>query len=237
MNYQENSHKRERKFSNAFYIIITICILILGGVAWFALSNIGKEENPKEYPDNSSSYIESVPDISVPDMSVPDMSMPSVETTPTTESETEIPYESPPVGTNKKDAVSFKMAVDGEIVKDFSDTTLIFSKTFGDMRLHFGTDIACADGTSVSACSDGEVLSVEKDGNLGNVVIVKHGDYTVKYASLKDIKVKVGDKVKMGDILGKTETIPFECEDTPHLHIEAYKDNKPISILKAFGVE
>ena len=240
MNYQEHSHEPKRKFSNAFYIIIGCCIVILGIAAWFALSRISNNEPNAEYPNNNSSYIESEPEISVPDMSVPEMLTPNDQATPTTENEETVPYKAPapaPVDGNKNDAVSFKMAVDGEIIKDFNDKALIFSKTFGDMRLHLGIDISCDNNTAVSAVADGTVLSVDADPSLGNVVVVKHGDYTVKYASLKDIKVKSGDEIKIGDILGKTDTIPFECEDTPHLHLEAYKDNKPVSVLKAFNVE
>lgn len=226
MNYTENN-KKSKKFSNYFYIIIGCCILILGGAAWFALSNIGETKPKSEYPNNNSSYIESVPQLSVPE----------APTELTTESEDDIPYEAPPVDSPKNTAVSFKMAVEGDIIKDFSDKSLVFSKTFGDMRLHLGTDIACPLGTAVSAVMDGTVQSVEKDTSLGNVIIINHGDYTVKYAALDSVKVKSGDTVQMGDILGTTATVVSECEDAPHLHLEAYKDNKPISILKAFEIE
>lgn len=226
MNYTENN-KKSKKSSNYFYIIIGCCILILGGAAWFALSNIGENAPKSEYPNNNSSYIDSVPELSVPESPIE----------PTTESESEVPYEAPAVDSPKSNAVSFKMAVEGDVVKDFSDKALVFSKTFGDMRLHLGTDIACPLGTAVSAVMDGSVQSVEQDVNLGNVIIINHGDYTVKYAALDTVKVKAGDTVQMGDILGTTGTVVSECEDAPHLHLEAYKDNKPVSILKAFEIE
>lgn len=228
MNYQEHSHKKPQKFSNAFYIIIGCCIVVLGGAAWFALSNLSKPETKKEYPDNHSSYyIESLPEISPPEDPAE----------PTAESETEIPFEAPPVQNEAPKVPAFTMPVEGEIIKPFSDKTLIFSKTYGDMRLHNGVDIGCKVGTQVGAATDGTVLSVEKDGNLGNIVVINHFGITVKYASLEEIKVKAGDGVKMGDIIGVVGTVPSECEDAPHLHLEALKDNKPFSPLAAIGLE
>ena len=106
------------------------------------------------------------------------------------------------------------------------------------MRIHTGLDIACADGTAVSACSDGKVLSVEDTAFLGTVVTVDHGSgITAKYAALKDIKVKAGDKVAAGDIIGATASIPCECADQSHLHFEIYKDGHITEPLKALGMK
>ena len=95
------------------------------------------------------------------------------------------------------------------------------------MRIHTGLDIACA-----------KVLSVEDTAFLGTVVTVDHGSgITAKYAALKDIKVKAGDKVAAGDIIGATASIPGECADQSHLHFEIYKDGHITEPLKALGMK
>ena len=130
------------------------------------------------------------------------------------------------------------MPVVGEIIKNHSDTELQYSATYGDMRLHTGIDIACKNGTFVSSCAAGTVTDIIEDSVLGNCVVIDHGNsITVKYASLEDIKVKKGDKVNIGDIIGSVGTIPSECSDETHLHIEVTKDGKPADPLKTFGLE
>ena len=73
---------------------------------------------------------------------------------------------------------------------------------------------------------------------LGRSVVIEHvGGLTIKYSALEDISVKSGDSVKLGDIIGVVATIPSECNDENHLHIEALKDGKPVSPLEALGIK
>jgi len=86
------------------------------------------------------------------------------------------------------------------------------SGQFGNQRIfngvpkspHTGEDIAAAEGTKVKAAADGKVLLA--GGNYfysGNMVIVDHGDgLQTIYAHLKEAKVKKGDEVKQGDVIG-----------------------------------
>ena len=147
-------------------------------------------------------------------------------------SEAEAPAES------NNTAVVFSMPLQGEIIKSHSEKELQYSATFGDMRIHTGLDIACEVGTSVSAAGDGKVLSVEESSTLGTVVTVEHsGGITTMYASLKDVKVKAGDKVSAGDIIGAVGTVPSECADQSHLHFEAEKNGHSADPLDVLGLE
>jgi len=82
---------------------------------------------------------------------------------------------------------------------------------------HGGIDIVGTTRTNslldyITAHSDGEVIKVTKNiigfvsgGSYGNYVIIKHDKkYLTLYAhmSYNSIKVRVGDKVKQGDIIG-----------------------------------
>ncbi|MBE6780847.1 MAG: M23 family metallopeptidase [Ruminococcaceae bacterium] len=233
MTYEPYSQKKKGNY--VFYIIIIIALLLIAVVAWIGLSNMSDpaadpdtsmnetpnldDDNSQEYESNDSSYNDnSIP--SKPDDIISEV-MPS---TPTDDTVKDEPY-----------TKSYTMPINGEILKDFSADTLQFSQTFGDMRLHAAVDIACKEGTFISALTDGKVLSVEESAALGNVITIDHGDgLIVKYACVKDSKVKAGATVKSGDLIGKVGTIPNESSDQPHLHIEATKTNKPISILDFF---
>ncbi len=235
MKYSEYTSKPKFKGSAAFYIIIACCLLALGGASWFAASSISRRNNDS----SSLSQISEPPQSSAPESipvpsgtvsedvgkSVSDEPYSSVEST---ESKTE----------SKPQKKVFTMPVQGDIIKKYSDKELLFSATYGDMRIHTGIDIACADGTAVSACGDGKVLSAEETAFFGAVVTIDHGDgITTKYAALKDIKVKAGDKVTAGDIIGSVTSIPGECADQSHLHLEAYKDGHVTEPLKVLGLK
>ena len=216
-------------------IIIIVALIIIAAVAWIGLSNMKdnntadpdtsmnenskpNDNNSQEYNSNDSSYNDSIPEN--PKDFVSDI-MPS---TPTDDTVSNEPYQK-----------SYTMPVNGDVLKDFSTDTLQFSQTFGDMRLHPAVDIACKEGTFISALTDGKVLSIEESITLGNVITIDHGDgIIVKYACVKDAKVKNGDKVKGGDLIGKVGTVPNESSYQSHLHLEATKNGKPISILDFF---
>ncbi len=236
MKYSEYTSKPKFKGSAAFYIIIACCLLALGGASWFAASSISRRNNDSS---STPSQISEPPQSSIPD-SQPEPSSTVSENVGKNVSDE--PYSSAESTASKTESKPqkkvFTMPVQGDIIKKYSDKELQFSATYGDMRIHTGLDIACADGTSVSACGDGKVLSVEETAFLGNVVTIDHGDgITTKYAALKDIKVKAGAKVTAGDIIGAVTSVPGECADQSHLHLEVYKDGHVTEPLKALGLK
>ena len=46
--------------------------------------------------------------------------------------------------------------------------------------------------------------------------------------------VKKGDKVSSTTLIGSLDTVPSECLDPAHLHLEFLKDGKPVSASKLF---
>ncbi len=237
MKYEEDHISRnDDKKSTGLIIAIAIAIIIVALAAWFALSRLNSggmgdmvsdikselssvyddtksdiksefnsltSDIKSEYNDLTSSYTSDITSITS-----------SGSTMPTGDNVSSVPYEK-----------TFTLPCEGKILKAFSDKELVYSKTFGDMRLHSGVDIACKKGTSVSACGDGKIIGIDESSQYGTVVSLElEGGITAKYASLKDLKIKLGDKVKSGDILGVTTTVPAECNDEEHLHFEIYKD-------------
>jgi murein DD-endopeptidase MepM/ murein hydrolase activator NlpD len=91
-----------------------------------------------------------------------------------------------------KDDGKFSWPVKGTVVKKFS--------TKND-----GINIAVAEGTNVRATRPGEVVYAGNElKGYGNLVLLKHSDgYLTAYAHMKEIKVKKGDKLGKGSILGE----------------------------------
>ncbi|WP_430790233.1 peptidoglycan DD-metalloendopeptidase family protein [Virgibacillus flavescens] len=94
-----------------------------------------------------------------------------------------------------------------------------------------GIDIAASGETfDVTAALSGTVKEVKEDPLLGNVVTLSHEDSVLTYyASLGEVKVKVGEDVKQGDAVGTAGQNLFGKEDGVHVHFEIRKDGKPVN--------
>lgn len=134
-------------------------------------------------------------------------------------------------------AAFFVRPIVGETLKDFSDTELQYSMTYGDFRLHKALDISAAAGTPVVACGNGKVTDVYTDPLMGTVVEIDHGNnITVKYCGLNGApSVKKGDSVDSSTVIGAVDVIPCESVEQRHIHIEFYLDGKAVSPSKYFN--
>ncbi|WP_366523559.1 peptidoglycan DD-metalloendopeptidase family protein [uncultured Kordia sp.] len=77
-------------------------------------------------------------------------------------------------------------------------------KLYGNrIRAHKGTDFAAPQGTPIISTANGVVIESARRGGNGNYVKVKHNStYTTQYLHMKKRKVKVGEFVKQGDVIG-----------------------------------
>lgn len=99
---------------------------------------------------------------------------------------------------------------------------------FSGWELHKGVDITAPRGTAVLATAPGDVVSAGSKSGYGNVVIIQHGDtYTTLYAHLNTIRVRAGDQVKRGDIIGTVGTTGTSTG--PHLHYEIHVNEIPVN--------
>ncbi|MCL6590623.1 MAG: M23 family metallopeptidase [Firmicutes bacterium] len=83
---------------------------------------------------------------------------------------------------------------------------------------HSGLDIAAPSGTPVAAINDGQVVLAQKLYLTGLTVVVYHGlDLFSTYGHLSAFKVKEGDFVSKGDIIGLVGATGLATG--PHLHL------------------
>lgn len=70
-------------------------------------------------------------------------------------------------------------------------------------KAHLGTDYAAPPGTPIMATGDGTIVASAFSQYNGHYVKVKHNStYTTQYLHMSKRKVKVGQRVKQGDIIG-----------------------------------
>lgn len=102
-------------------------------------------------------------------------------------------------------------------------------------RTHYGLDIAAPGGAQIIAVADGKVVKKSYTPNgFGNLIIIEQNDgIRAYYAHMqKESFLKVGDKVKAGDIIGIVGTTGKSTGN--HLHLEFRKGDERIDPLNFF---
>lgn len=98
----------------------------------------------------------------------------------------------------------------------------------GKREFHAGVDIADQWGSPVKATANGVVKYAGRDGGLGNAVIINHGHgIQTRYGHLSKIRVKSGQKVKKGQLIGAVGTTGMSTG--PHLHYEVRFNGIPMN--------
>lgn len=101
-------------------------------------------------------------------------------------------------------------------------------------KFHEGIDFTAPSGTSIYATGDGVVSETEyNSGGYGQKITINHGySYETVYAHLSKIKVKVGQKVKRGEIIALMGSTGKST--APHLHYEVRKAGAPLNPIYFF---
>ena len=132
----------------------------------------------------------------------------------------------------EKKVLKFQAPVEGEIIKDYANETLIYSKTLDEWTTHLGIDIAGKKTAIVKAAEDGVVESIKNDPRYGLTVTISHIDgFKTVYSNLLTTEfVTEGKNVKKGDTIATIgESASFEILDETHLHFEMYKDGNVVN--------
>ena len=101
-------------------------------------------------------------------------------------------------------------------------------------RLHSGVDIKTKDKDNIYAAFGGEVVFSANYYGYGNLVRIKHANGLETYYSHNSKNlVKVGDKVKAGQLIALTGQTGSAT--TPHLHFEIRLNGKAQNPTKYFN--
>jgi murein DD-endopeptidase MepM/ murein hydrolase activator NlpD len=101
-------------------------------------------------------------------------------------------------------------------------------------RMHWGVDFTTDVGTEVYATADGVVESIETLAwGYGKNIVIDHGfGYKTRYAHLSAFKVKVGQKVSRGQVIGLVGNTGKSTG--PHLHYEVEKNGVKVNPISYF---
>lgn len=88
-------------------------------------------------------------------------------------------------------------------------------------RFHAGMDFTAPTGTDIYATANGTVIVSGWEQGYGNCVQINHGyGYTTLYGHMSAIKVRNGQSVKRGDVIGLVGSTGKSTG--PHLHYEVH---------------
>ncbi|MDP4278015.1 MAG: peptidoglycan DD-metalloendopeptidase family protein [Bacteroidota bacterium] len=91
-----------------------------------------------------------------------------------------------------------------------------------------GIDIQTRPGTSALAVYKGVVTKIFVLPGFNSSVIVRHGNYLSVYANLVSLTVKVGDKVRTGEPIGKIY-VDADQNNQTILHFQLFKDTQRLN--------
>lgn len=123
--------------------------------------------------------------------------------------------------------------VSGRVLNSYSGDELVYSKTLGDWRTHNGVDYACAQDAQVCAPAAGKVTAVDTDSRWGSVVCIEDSaGHLWRVCGTADPTVQTGDEVSVGQILGRAGSIPNECAEETHIHLEVLQGEQYLDPAK-----
>jgi murein DD-endopeptidase MepM/ murein hydrolase activator NlpD len=247
----KNMFKKSSKLfdKEGFYVILFVCLCIVAVAAVYisrnnanTAKNVAENKKPvveqKQEPNNAQQVLKEEnkenSNNTVPTMQQPKISTntSSISTTKASKASDNDKY----AKSSTTKVLSMIAPVEGDITKKFDKENLQESKTMQQWETHEGIDIACDLGTEVKAAAAGKVVDVYKDDEIlenlksgfGVTVLIEHENgYRTMYSNLaQEIKVKKGDQVKKGQVIGTVgdtsvrEAVSIEGS---HLHFVVFK--------------
>lgn len=238
-----------------FYIVLSLCVVIIGVTAWAMLTRAGTDADTPATGDYAD-YV-GLEDYRAAEFTP---SAPNTVLPPDTESSGPLQREDTPAGTgNEADSTgtaapvdlqeqpvlpvwsasepelitqqAFYWPVNGVIENPYSVDALVFNRTMSDWRTHEGVDIAADLGAQVMAAGSGRVENIYTDDLYGITVVVDHmGGLKSVYSNLAgQPTVAVGDSVVAGDVIGAIGASALgETGEVTHLHFAMTLDGQSV---------
>lgn len=220
-----------------FYVVMALCVIALGLAAYSAMDSAKINNSYTEESQNLNTETKK---------NDTDNTILNSENTNSTKSE--IKTEKEP-DTEEKESLNatatdtnttaefFTSPLQGSVSKNYDSSTLQYSATYNDLRLHIGTDIVPSGSLLVNSCGAGTVSAIDTETIMGDVITIDHGNgIYIRYCGVKNIKVSVGDITEAGMPIAEVGTVTNECAEEAHLHLEVIKDGEQINPLTVIPI-
>ncbi len=104
-------------------------------------------------------------------------------------------------------------------------------------KFHEGIDFTAPTGTEVYSTGDGRVKELDRTRRgRGHTLVIDHGNgYETVFSHLDDFRVRQGQTVKRGEIIGTVGNTGLST--APHLHYEVRLNGEPVNPVNYFFLE
>ncbi|MEO6228857.1 MAG: M23 family metallopeptidase [Ferruginibacter sp.] len=104
---------------------------------------------------------------------------------------------------------------------------------YGIPKMHNGLDFSATQGTPIYATGDGVIKNADFGNGFGNNVVINHGyGYETLYGHMVRIKVRQGQHVKRGEVIGWVGSTG--ASTGPHCHYEVHINGRPVDPVYFF---
>lgn len=143
-----------------------------------------------------------------------------------------------------------------KMINPYTDSSVTISKSYYDYKgeateqeksitvyentyiQNTGIDYISTNTFDIVSVLDGTVVTVKEDELLGKIVEVKHDNGLItSYQSLSEITVQKNDKIKQGQVIGKSGTNKLDKEIGNHLHFEIYENGSSVNPINYLNKE
>ena len=226
-----------------FYIVLFLCVAVIGVSAWSLLSGGGleSEEGAAVAVDRQEDTVYEAPAVKAAER-------PAESAAPTVNAEPPEPVvslpepaatETPVAALEEPVAVEVSAPADDYFIRPVSGAAdvgwcmdvPVFNPTMQDWRTHDGVDLCAQPGEQVKACANGTVTAVLEDDLLGTTVVIGHSKGLESvYANLSAApNVSVGDWVRAGQVIGAVGSSAIgEAGQVCHLHFAMRQNGESV---------
>ena len=142
-----------------------------------------------------------------------------------------------PVINDKTKIINPYIDADVTVGKNYYDYKETEDKQINSILVHdntymqnTGIDYIKKEQFEIVSILDGTVTNVKEDENIGKIVEIKHNNGIVSmYESLSEVKVKKGDTINQGQVIGISGENEIEKELGNHLHFEIYENGQTVN--------
>lgn len=241
--YYNRNNRRKRKNRRekiGFYTAMSICLIAVFMAIYSTYTTLSKPVGQnkllpteiQQVNQDVTGIVATSPELNI-NVTVP---MPTTISEVTTEPIVTEPEES-------KDALQTMLSADitlsyplgtNKVIRPYTKDSVYF-KTLNVWKPHLGVDFEGELGEAVSAMIGGAVTKVYDDRMYGKTVEISVNNTICVYSGLEGVKVKEGDIVKTGDVIGVVGSVPFEVSDESHIHVAVKIDGNyadPLSFIE-----
>ncbi len=240
MTITNNGEKSIRKNQSGFYLALALCIVAVGAAAFITYTSFSDKNNKNtetKVSASSTALSETSENIVAVEKNLSDVPKEDTTKQPKINSGSDSKVNSADAKETNAQAAKKVFPCGSDISKNFSGENPVYSVTLNDWRIHNGTDYIASKGDTVVSISDGTVKEIRDDDLLGKIITIAHSDgFEASYCGLgEEVFVANDDKVEAGQKIATIATVPCECLEESHLHLEIKVNDKyvdPAEFLK-----